>query len=47
MKGTQKLEGVATRDLEKTYRKSLELYLAGGSEADLQTAYEIGRSAIA
>src|SRR5713226_4064149 len=47
MKGTQKLEGVATRDLEKAYRKSLELYLAGGSEADLQTAYEIGRSAIA
>src|SRR5260370_13252655 len=47
MKGTQKLEGVVTRDLEKTDRKSSELYLAGGSEADLQTAYEIGRSAIA
>src|SRR5216683_6832105 len=47
MKGTQKLQGVVTRDLEKAYRKSLELYLAGGSEADLQTAYEIGRSAIA
>ncbi|HLB86514.1 MAG TPA: phosphatase RsbU N-terminal domain-containing protein, partial [Terriglobales bacterium] len=47
MKGTQKLEGVVTRDLEKTYRTSLELYLAGGSEADLQAAYEIGRSAIA
>src|SRR5712692_10294466 len=47
MKGTQKLQEVVKRDLEKTYRKSLELYLAGGSEADLQTAYEIGRSAIA
>ena len=47
MKESRTLRGDATGDLERSYARALEDYLVGGGEGALQSAYQIGRDAMA